>query len=290
MLIRNYFSLLNVDYVKLDTSWNFNNVISPYYRLYYIDGGEGTISNAEGTIHLKAGHLYLIPSFTLCNLTCNNFLSQYFIQFFEESPDGLSLFTHSRTVMELEVTATDIANFHRILVINPGRGINRSDNPKVYEKDIFYKEYQQLNNLQSISIRYETQGILFQLIARFLAPPAFKYNQIDVTPSVIMDAISYIQLNINQQLSVSQLANRANLNVDYFSRIFHQSLGKSPIKYILEKRIERAQYLITTTNKQFIDIAQDTGFDNLQYFSRIFKRITGLTPGEYRNQSWKMGF
>ncbi|MDR6564352.1 MULTISPECIES: AraC family transcriptional regulator [unclassified Arcicella] len=290
MLIRNYFSLLNVDYVKLDASWNFNNVISPYYRLYYIDGGEGTISNAETTIHLKAGHLYLIPSFTLCNLTCNNFLSQYFIQFFEESPDGLSLFTHSRTVMELEVTATDIANFHRILTINPGRGINRSDNPKVYEKDIFYKEYQQLNNLQSISIRYETQGILFQLIARFLAPPAFKYNQIDVTPSVVMDAISYIQLNINQPLTVSHLANRANLNVDYFSRIFHQSLGKSPIKYILEKRIERAQYLITTTNKQMSDIALDTGFDNLQYFSRIFKRITGLTPGEYRNQSWRMGF
>jgi AraC-like DNA-binding protein len=284
-LIKSYFNLLNTDYVKLGTKWNFNNVISPYYRLYYIDEGEGLISGLSGNLILKPGYLYLIPSFTLCNLSCNHFLSQYFIHFFEESPDGLSLFAQYRKAMCLEATAIDITNFKRILAINPGRGINRSDDPKVYEKDMYYKEYTELNTSQSIAVHYETQGVILQLISRFLKPDVFGADKSSVIPSVILDAISFIQINISSVLKVGQLADRANLNTDYFSRLFHRFTGKSPINFILEKRIERAQYLIIATDHQYGDIAQLTGFENSQYFSRIFKRKTGLTPGEYRMQN-----
>jgi len=289
-LIKSYFNLLNTDYVKLGPKWNFNNVISPYYRLYYIDEGEGVISSLEGSLILRPGYLYLIPSFTLCKLSCSHFLSQYFIQFFEESPDGLSLFVHCRKIMHLEATAIDIASFVRMLAINPGRGINRSDNPQVYEKDIYYKEYTDLNHSQSIAVQYETQGIILQLISRFLKPDMFKHDKLSVIPSVVLEAISFIQINISAVLKVSQLANRANLNTDYFSRLFHRYTGKSPVAYIVEKRIERAQYLIITTNSRYGDIAQMTGFENSQYFSRIFKRRTGLTPGQYRIQNKTMNF
>ncbi|WP_443947036.1 hypothetical protein ACJVDH_07980 [Pedobacter sp. AW1-32] len=78
-LVKHSFQLLNVDYVKLTNKWNFRNVISPYYRLYYIDEGEGTVSGPNGLVFLESGYLYLIPSFTLCNLYCNFYLSQYFV-------------------------------------------------------------------------------------------------------------------------------------------------------------------------------------------------------------------
>src|SRR5262249_18727327 len=94
------FSLLHVDHVKLDRKWNYSHVISPYYRLYFIDEGEGFISNADKTLKLEAGYIYCIPSFTLCHLRCPGYLSQYFIQFFEESPDGISLFHNSRSLMK----------------------------------------------------------------------------------------------------------------------------------------------------------------------------------------------
>jgi len=51
------------------------------------------------------------------------------------------------------------------------------------------------------------------------------------------------------------------------------------------KRIERAQYLIATTQLSYTQIAEDTGFETLPYFSKIFKKVTGLTPGEYRKRS-----
>jgi YesN/AraC family two-component response regulator len=51
------------------------------------------------------------------------------------------------------------------------------------------------------------------------------------------------------------------------------------------KRIERAQYLITTTNLSYIEIAEETGFENVSYFSKIFKKVTSLTPGQYKQQT-----
>nr|WP_315158108.1 AraC family transcriptional regulator [uncultured Flavobacterium sp.] len=279
------FSLLHIDYVKLNHNWNYNNVISPYYRLYYIDEGRGLISDNSSSLILEPGYIYLIPSFTLCNLNCDTYLSQYFIQFFEESPDGINLFNTNRKIMKLEAAEIDILLIKKMHQINPGRGINRSDNPKVYEKEAYYKEYRSLNKEMKTHLKFENQGILLQLISRFLEANYFKSDHSNNIPSKILDSMSYIQLNLGDNLTVEQLARRANQNKDYFSKQFLAHTGLRPLNYIHEKKIERAQYLIETTSKTFLEIAIDTGFSNLPHFSKIFKQIVSLTPGEYRRQN-----
>ncbi|QIL38229.1 helix-turn-helix transcriptional regulator [Pedobacter sp. HDW13] len=289
-VLQNTFSLLNVDYVKLSTKWDYRNVISPYYRIYYIDEGSGEISDQLQRLQLEAGYLYIIPSFTLCNLHCNGFLSQYFVQFFEESVDGISLFAQKRTVSKIKASAMDIDLFKRLLEINPGRGINRSDDPKVYEKNIFYKEYQELNNRQSLASYLETQGILLQLMGRLLQSQLYLRQESHQTPVKIAETVSYILINLNQELSVTALASRLNQHPDYFSRLFKTFTGERPVTYILGKRIERAQYLLATSQLTYSEIATQTGFDNLSYFSRSFKKLTGMSPGAYKKQVYKVGF
>ncbi|TDD99671.1 helix-turn-helix domain-containing protein [Flavobacterium cellulosilyticum] len=279
------FSLLHIDYVKLNNNWNFNNVISPYYRLYYIDEGMGSISNSSDKFILEPGYLYLIPSFTICNLNCDEYLSQYFIQFFEETPDGISLFNQNRNVIKLVATETDIVLIKQMLYHNPSRGINRSNNPKVYEKEVYYKEYQSLNNELKPYLKFENQGTLFLLISKFLNTKNFKQNTPQSTPSKILDTMSYVQLHLDENLTVAELANRVNQNQDYFSKQFLIHTGQRPLNYIHEKKIERAQYLIATTDKTFLEIAMDTGFSNLPHFSKVFKQMVSLTPGEYRHQN-----
>lgn len=276
--------MLNVDYVKLNEKWNYTNIISPYFRLYYIDDGAGKISDVNQIVTLEPGYLYLIPSFTLCNLLCKNKLSQYFVHFFEESANGISLFANNRSVLRVAATEMDILNFKHLLAINPSRGINRSDNPKIYEKNIFYKEYQELNNQQSLGSFMETQGILMQMVSHFLSPLTFKNREQQHIPAKIMDAISYIVVHLDSVLTVAHLAERANLNTDYFTRLFRDYTGSRPIDYIHEKRIERAQYLIVTTQLTLSQIAELTGFQNTFYFSKIFKKITGSAPGKYKKQ------
>lgn len=279
------FSLLHIDRVQLNKKWNYKNVISPYIRIYYIDEGEGYISTITERLKLEAGYLYLIPSFTLCNLECNKSLGQYFIHCFEDAPSGLSLFQNYRTPLKIKATDINKNCIKRLLSINPNRKIYRSDNPKVYEQNAFYREYQELNTKQSDSAFMETQGILLQLIAQFLAVISQKKEIITQIPSVVLDAIRFIQINLSSEITVLQLAKRANLQSDYFSRIFIKHTGERPVEYIQSKRIERAQYLIVTTQLTFAEIAEDIGFQNLPYFFRVFKKVTQMTPGEYARKN-----
>ncbi|PTQ96584.1 helix-turn-helix protein [Mucilaginibacter yixingensis] len=288
--LQHTFSLLNVDHVRLTSRWNYRNIISPYYRIYYIDGGAGEITDTHAALKLEPGFLYIIPSFTLCNLSCSHSLSQYFVQFFEESSDGLSLFANNRTILKVEATPLDVMLFNRLLEINPGRGINRSDNPRIYEKDIFYKEYQDLNNQQSTGAYMETQGILLQLVSRFLNPNFYQHHEKNVIPVKIMETLSYILVNLHQDLSVIHLASRINQNIDYFSRQFKLYTGARPVNYINEKRIERAQHLMATSRMTYSEISVQTGFDNLSYFSKTFKKFTGMSPREYKKQIYTVGF
>jgi transcriptional regulator GlxA family with amidase domain len=155
----------------------------------------------------------------------------------------------------------------------------------MYEKDAYYRDYQQLNNTVSDAAYLETQGIILQFISRFLGSQHFKLNNPVLMPSKILEAISYIQLNLHESLTVCDLAKRANLHEDYFSRLFMQFTGERPLNYVHVKRIERAQYLIATTNMSYTQIAEETGFANLPYFSKIFKKVTNLTPAEYKRSN-----
>jgi AraC-like DNA-binding protein len=284
-ILKHSFTLLNVDYVQLDKKWNYNNVISPYYRLYLIDGGKGHVFNHKQNLLLEPRYMYIIPSFTLCNLKCPESLSQYFIHFFEESPNGISLFQNNRKVIKIKAADLDIDNFKRILQTNPNRKINRSDNPKVYEKNVYYKEYEELNNRQSEADFLETQGIILQLISKFLSSASYQEKDTSTIPSKVIELIGFIQLNLNKNLTVADLAKKVNLHPDYFSRLFLQLTGERPLPYIHGKRIERAQYLITTSNMPLSQIAEETGFINVPHFTKIFKKITSLTPGQYRQQN-----
>jgi AraC-like DNA-binding protein len=278
-------TLLNTDYVQLNKNWNYKNVTSTFYRMYYIDGGEGKLYNAESTVKLEPGFIYLVPSFTNCNYYCDDRLSQYYLSFMEESTDGGSLFSANRKIFRLAATDTAISGFKRILLLNPNRNLQISYNPGVYEKRPILKKYQDLNQLMHASAYMETCGLLLQLIAMFMAPGLFLADDKSIIHSKISDAINYIQTNLQQNITVAQLAKRANHNTDYFSRMFYENTGERPLTYIQSKRVERAQLLLTTTNMSFYDIAAETGFDTLSYFSRVFKNITGQTPGAYKKNS-----
>lgn len=280
-IAKSIFSLLNVDYVKLNKSWNYRNVISPFYRIYYIDEGFGQLFYAGETVILEKDFLYLIPSFTLCNYQCLEYLSQYYIHILEETPDGTSLFSSHQNIIKIPAGKSDLEHFKRILTLNPGRDLKRSSNPKDYQKQPVIRNSQEMNNELPISTFMETRGIILQLLSRFLTPEYYNFSNSKVIPSKIMESINYINANLSESLTVADLAEKAFQNTDYFSRVFQDHTGSRPLSYIQQKRIEKAQFLILTTDLSLSQIAGETGFESLSYFSRIFKNVTGQTPGSY---------
>ena len=72
-----------------------------------------------------------------------------------------------------------------------------------------------------------------------------------------------------------------------FRKLFKQEVGVSPACYIMDERISRAKERLASSSQPIKEIAFDVGFDNKDYFSTVFKRLTGMTPSAWREQSWK---
>lgn len=99
---------------------------------------------------------------------------------------------------------------------------------------------------------------------------------------IVKKAIQYIAQNFSRNLSLDEVARHVHLNPAYFSTIFKQSTGSSFKEYLNMVRIEESKRLLANTNYSVIDIALATGFEDQSYFSKVFKKYTGLTPKQYR--------
>ncbi len=107
--------------------------------------------------------------------------------------------------------------------------------------------------------------------------------------SVTSDSVSkiesicvFIKDNYMQDLHRDNLAAAVGLNSDTFSRLFNQHTGRTLVDYINELRINEAKRRLHETGDMITRICIDTGFENIRTFNRVFKKVTGLTPGEFR--------
>ena len=98
----------------------------------------------------------------------------------------------------------------------------------------------------------------------------------------IKKAILYISQNYGSDITLQKTADHVHLNSAYFSTLFKQSTGSSFKEYLNMVRVEESKRLLANTEDPIIDIAMAAGFSDQSYFSKVFRRYTGLTPREYR--------
>lgn len=99
---------------------------------------------------------------------------------------------------------------------------------------------------------------------------------------IIKKAIHYISKNFANPITLDTVANEVHLTPAYFSSMFRQSTGSTFKEYLNMVRIEESKRLLSNTDYSLLDIAIATGFEDQSYFSKVFKKYTGLTPKQYR--------
>lgn len=98
----------------------------------------------------------------------------------------------------------------------------------------------------------------------------------------VMKAITYIDYDLSAPLTLSKIAAKQKISPPYLSGIFKRETGETVTEYINRKRIQLAKQLLIETKLQVQVIAQQCGIMDVHYFSKLFKRLVGLTPLEYR--------
>lgn len=270
--------VLNVGYARRDADWNWANIRSPFARLYCVTAGRARIKLDQGSYDLTPGHLYLIPSFVLHSDFCDSQFEHFYLHIYEDDISDGSLFDDFSFPVMLDASDADVRAFERLCEINPEGSLADAD-PSSYDNSPSLLRTIEHSRSATYGDFLETRGLVDVLISRFMRKATPKSGFED---DRIRKVVSYIRRNLDSNVSVSELAGMSSMSEEYFIRFFRKELGESPHSYMLSRKIERAQLLLTVGNMPVKLIALNLGFDDCSYFSRLFKKRTGFTPQQYR--------
>lgn len=126
-------------------------------------------------------------------------------------------------------------------------------------------------------------------LPRLIDSMIFEINRIfhNTQRNEILEAIRIIHTDCGAPLTLQSISEMVNLSPAYFSRLFHQQIGKNFQTYITEVRIQKASKLLLESNLKVYEVAAKVGFQNYRHFSALYKSITGFTPMDIRKGKMK---
>jgi AraC-like DNA-binding protein len=147
-------------------------------------------------------------------------------------------------------------------------------------KDAFLRMVESWNSYKSPN-NLEVQAIGTSLIHMIITDYT-KHKSAPVHTSRLDWMNAYLQLNLSSNLSLEQMAKRANLSTSRFRTLFKEEFGISPHQYLLQLRLNHAIYLLEQTSNSIENIAEYSGFSDIHHFSKAFKNTMGHSPNQYR--------
>ncbi|MFZ7142912.1 arabinose operon transcriptional regulator AraC [Avibacterium avium] len=108
-------------------------------------------------------------------------------------------------------------------------------------------------------------------------------NSVNMLDSRIISACQFISDNLDKNYKISDIADHVHISPSRLTHLFSEQLGTSIVKWREEQRMIKAQHLLHISKSPIYYISRQLGYDDQLYFSRLFKRYTGLNPSEYRN-------
>ena len=155
--------------------------------------------------------------------------------------------------------------------------------PEIFTK--LFKQSEFLWRTKASGFQMECKANLYKIICKLRKE--FELGYIPSSTSEIIDpAIAFIHENYTgDNINISHLAELCKISEPYFRRIFKQTKGVSPLKYINNLKISRAKELLSSCMYSVSQVSEMSGFHDESYFSREYKKATGTSPSEHYNKS-----
>ena len=242
--------------------WRHPSLANDHWRLYQNDAAGGWLQTAEGPFRLEAREIYLIPSGVRLASDNDASLRQFFIHFdlrgvppivFREMFPGPAPVPHT---------------------------------PLLCEAAFALGERVEKTGWMDFGIQCLLKGLVYTAFGRYFdSMPAEMLERCCVRVAAlepILPALSYIHEQIGQPIAIETLASLCSMSENYFIRRFREAVGVTPAKYVLKRRVAHAAQRLLFTEDTIDRIAEDLGFGDRFYFTRVFAREAGRPPAAYR--------
>jgi len=247
-----------------------------FWELVYIHSGRGSGINAGENFEFHSRQLILTPPFQ----------THEFKSYNETSHEQISLAIYPQFIEKGSIAQVQV-NELLSRIQKSGKLII-----SVPELDLSGVE-QSLETISSEFLfqRADFESIILFEIARLLIyfnriifDKQIIFPQLDKLPFVIHQAVKQIELKYFEICSIEQLLENIHITINprYFIKLFKKHIGFAPVQYLNRVRIEKSCLNLLHTNLPISNIALDSGFGDLRFFNRQFKRFVGITPKEYR--------
>lgn len=240
------------DYAKLDHSWRIET--SPYIftRLYYIYAGSGVVNCNGETITMLPGNLYLLPKDLPISYSCPESMEQLYFHITLTNLEGVDILANIPNVCQLPCSWELLNQLKKLYVSS---------------------NYHDLLEFKMLV----TKTVIDCLRSADLAPMVTNSYSPDV-----LQAISYMQNNVNLQLTTNQIAQAVFTSPNRLHKIFKAETGTTIGAYLDRLVLFRAAQLLIDPKLSIGEISRQLGFCDQYYFSRRFKNQFGQTPSEFR--------
>lgn len=271
-------AIINISYYKFPKNYIFPGEQHDFWEFVYVDRGEILVTAGKLEYVLKAGEMAFH--------SCNEFHSQR----------SLKGSTADIIVVSFICTSPFMDDFkEKILFLNQAE--KQCLHNVVRESEISYEAFEKAPPLihmqkkasapfgsdQLLKMGLEQLLILIYRRGESIGVQERQYRPSELSSRTLtVERVkSYIESHYLERLTLTALADCGNISISHLKRIFKEETGDSVISYLARTRISEAKRLIHEGSYSFTQIAELTGFDNIYYFSRRFKELTGMTPSEY---------
>jgi AraC-like DNA-binding protein len=260
------------------SEWECENLSFPFWRLYHSSTGGSVVIYNEVEYELTNDKLLLIPPNTS----------------FSTHIKSRSTLLKESIVGEKIKTTTEVDFFNKMgmcdqyfVHFNLGFPYDKMK-AGIYEIEINEFWLQQLNSIKIDLLEspnaihaYTTIAINSFIMFSLHETPIRNWN-FPVVDKRILKVISFIDKNIDKELSNEQLSKVANLATNSFARLFKTSMKSAVKNYIINRRIDHAIMILHHSSLDIEEIALACGFCDRHHFSKVFKQQTGIPPAKYR--------
>lgn len=237
--------------------------IKEHFKIHYIHKGKGIFRVGNETYHLEEGQGFLI---------CPNVIAYYKAD--DKEPWSYSWCAFDGINAEAYLKRANLTNSNPIFEYNKDDKVN-----KCFDEMIQATNWEKSSDLRLQSSLYLFLATLIDEVVLDLSYKEAKTNK----NIYINKAIDFIHINYSRKIRVSEVANFIGLDRKYISKLFKDIVGVTIQDYLISFRINKAKEMMKDKQLSIGDISRSIGYDNPLIFSKIFKKVNGISPSKYRD-------